>query len=144
MCCCSVPVQGLLAAILGNGDICIYAVPSLSHIYKLQQQQQEQLQQQEQAQQVAAAAEQAGGVGGFEVVTESAAAAPASSSSSPLALRLQPLVRLQYQQHMLGSLAACCEWLPTAPHDKLLVGCSDGKVNIWKLPLSPGEMKGGC
>jgi hypothetical protein len=43
---------------------------------------------------------------------------------------------------MLGSLPSCIEWWPEPPHDKLLMGCWDGRVAIWQLPLSPGERLG--
>lgn len=102
----NVPLQGLLAAALANGDVVVWGVPTAGYL----------LQQQQQA--------------GVKVLS----------------------LQLPYVWHMQsaavgGSLSSCCSWLPSAPHDKLLVGYWDGNVVIWQLSVlggPDGECGGGA
>jgi general transcription factor 3C polypeptide 2 len=109
----TVPLQGLLAAALGNGDVVVWGVPTIQCLLDLASQQQQPDAQQQQQQTLQA-----------------------------LSLRL-PFVWQMPSAAVGGSLASCCSWLPTAPHDKLLVGCYDGNVVIWQLSLgAQGEPTG--
>lgn len=124
-----IPLQGLLAAVLGNGDVVIWAVPTIQYLLDLaspqtqqqpaaegeakqQQQQGDQQQQQQQA---------------------------STAFSGALSLKLQPVMQLS-SSDVCGSLASCCSWLPAAPWDQMLVGHWDGNVSIWRLPTAAGEL----
>jgi hypothetical protein len=101
----------LLAAALGSGDVVVWGVPTTQYLLDLASQQQQQQPGKQQQQQTAQA----------------------------LSLRL-PYVWQMPSAAVGGSLSSCCSWLPSAPHDKLLVGCYDGNVVIWQLSLgSQGE-----
>jgi hypothetical protein len=114
----AVPLQGLLAAVLGNGDVIVWAVPTIAYLLEV--------------------AEEAG---------VSAASAPQQQQQQqdlqqpvqPLSLQLTPLMQLPCSA-VGGSMASCCSWLPATPHDQLLVGCWDGNVAIWQLPTTAGGL----
>lgn len=106
------PLQGLLAAALGNGDVVVWGVPSTQCLLDLAKQQQQQ--------------QVAGG-----------------AADRALSLKL-PFIWQMPAAAVGGSLCSCCSWLPSAPHDKLLVGCWDGNVVIWQLSLgTQGAPRGG-
>lgn len=105
-----VPVQGLLAAALANGDVVVWGVPAAHHLIHLAQQQ---------------------------VPQPDQAAQAGQTGQQPCALSLRlPYVWQMRSAAVGGSLSSCCSWLPTAPHNKLLVGCWDGHVVIWQLSMS--------
>jgi len=107
------PLQGLLAAALGNGDVVVWGVPTTQCLLDLAQQEQQQQ------------------------VTGGAA-------DRALSLWL-PFTWQMPAAAVGGSLCSCCSWLPSAPHDKLLVGCWDGNVVIWQLSLGPqGALRRGA
>lgn len=109
----TVPLQGLLAAALANGDVVVWGVPTVQYLLDCAAQQTQQTQQQQQQQQTPQA----------------------------LSLRLPPVWHMR-SAAVGGSLGSCCSWLPTYPHDKLLVGCWDGNVVIWQLSMEPtGEQQ---
>lgn len=112
------PLQGLLAAALANGDVVVWGVPTIQHLLDCagqQPQQQQQQQPHEQQDQMAQA----------------------------LSLRL-PYVWHMPAAAVGGSLSSCCSWLPSHPHNKVLVGCWDGNVVIWQLTLgAQGERRRG-
>jgi hypothetical protein len=102
-----VPLQGLLAACLANGDVVVWAVPTIQHLLdcaEQHQQHQQQVQEQEQQQE------------------------------QVLSLQL-PYVWQMASAAVGGSLCSCCSWLPSYPHNKLLVGCWDGNVVVWQLSV---------
>jgi len=158
-------LQGVLAAVLGDGSVQVYAVPAMHHLASLAEagagasgaapkQQQERMGQQQKSkqrrpkqQQQADSADEA--MPDADEQSEAAAeghTADASGSSSVAAaaaaagcsvLDLKPVASLTPDQ-MGGSLASCCAWLPAAPHNCLLVGCWDGHVAVWRLPTEQG------
>ena len=111
-------LSGLLAAVLGDGSVHVYAVPSAAHLTAIAAQHAQRRQQQ-----------QPEGDGG-----EGSAAAAAAAAACPV-LDLEPFAALRPDQ-MDGSLASCCRWWPAPPHDKLVVGCWDGHVAVWQLPVA--------
>jgi hypothetical protein len=114
----TVPLQGLLAAALANGDVVVWGVPTIQYLLDCaeQQPQQQQQQQQQQEQQQ-------------------------DQTTQALSLRM-PYVWHMPSAAVGGSLSSCCSWLPSYPHNKVLVGCWDGNVVIWQLSLgAQGETR---
>jgi hypothetical protein len=117
----AVPLQGLLAAVLGNGDVVVWAVPTITYLQEL--------------------AEDAGV--GVAAVQQQQQQQDVQQPVQPLSLQLSPLMQLPCSA-VGGSMGSCCSWLPAAPHDQLLVGCWDGNVAIWQLPTTSGGLDRGC
>ncbi|KAF8072695.1 RPL3 [Scenedesmus sp. PABB004] len=126
------PLAGVVAAVLGSGDVAVWAVPTAACLLELGR--------------AAAGEQQAHAPRGAAAAAAAAPAADAgaadgavmlASGGEPLSLRLAPIMLLPAAA-VGGSLASCCAWLPMPPHDQLLVGCWNGNVAIWKLPTAPG------
>ncbi|GBF89613.1 hypothetical protein Rsub_02331 [Raphidocelis subcapitata] len=117
------PLQGVLAAVLGDGSVQVYAVPAMHHLAALRPPNQQQQQRR-----------QAGDAGADDDAARAAAAAAAAGCA---VLDLPPVASLS-PDAAAGSLASCCAWVPAAPHDLLLVGGWDGHVEVWRLPTAPG------
>lgn len=141
----SIPPAGILAAVLGDGSINVYAVPSAEYLATLQAQGQRQQQQQQQHQQQPADM-QASDLGqpqhaqpSSPQVQPSSTAASLSANRRPCVLHMKPWMTLSSQQ-IAGSIGSCCSWHPCAPHDKLLVSSWDGYVMMWRLPVVEGTL----
>ncbi|KAK9840129.1 hypothetical protein WJX74_003899 [Apatococcus lobatus] len=102
------PRLGLLAAALGNGQLVVYDVPCPPSEHQQ-----------------------------ADVANKHAASTsrPASPTSDPCICDLQPLACSDAicSQPSGPSLPSCLDWLPTWPHDLLVVGCWDGTVIIYRL-----------
>lgn len=55
-------------------------------------------------------------------------------SATPTAVSIKPSVVLG-KDDMQGSIVSSVDWLPSSPHDLVLLGCWDGFISIWQLPL---------
>jgi hypothetical protein len=62
---------------------------------------------------------------------------PPAGAGAPAVVRPLPVASLVAAQ-LGGSLPAVVDWLPSAPFDKLLVGCWDGSVAVLRLNPSAG------
>jgi hypothetical protein len=147
-------LQGILAAVLGDGCVAVYTVPSIERLEELaslrhqgQQRQRRQRRQQpgqqgrgscsKEASDEEMADPDAAADGGSGWQADGAAVAEAAAAAGVALLDLEPAAAL-VPEAMGGSLASCCQWCPSAPHDTLLVGCWDGHVCIWQLPTAAG------
>lgn len=118
--CGGVPLQGLLAAVLGSGDVVVWAAPTVGCLLSL----------------VTGTAQQAAH---SDPACAAQAEEPRSSAQQalrqPISLRLPPFMTLAASATG-GAPATRCAWHPRAPHDQLLVGACDGGVAIWALPTN--------
>jgi general transcription factor 3C polypeptide 2 len=109
--------------VLGNGDVLLWAVPTIQYLLDLAGSSIEESDAAMQEQNPDGAAAQ-----GTEQQQQ--------QQHGALSLQLKPLMVLAASA-VGGSLASCCRWLPAAPHDQMLVGFWDGQVAIWRLSPSP-------
>lgn len=56
------------------------------------------------------------------------------STETPLAVAIKPSVILG-KEDMQGSIVSSVDWLPSSPYDLVLLGCWNGFISIWQLPL---------
>lgn len=108
------PRLGLLCAALGDGSVCIWAVPQPSALHQHLV---------------------------LRDNTQGHAAAAASSLSETYphtTVDAVPIAKIA-SIHLNGSMPNRVDWLPDEPHDLLLIGCWDGSVALVKLMLSQGS-----
>lgn len=59
-------------------------------------------------------------------------------NSNETFVKIQPQL-LIHASDLCGSMPSCLDWLAVWPHNLILIGCWDGSVSIWSLPVKPGS-----
>ena len=117
---------GLLAAAMGDGRVCVYAVPF------------------EGDDRISAARARSGsGSGSGSGARHGAKGGPREGGGGFALLTLPPVAEATVLAER-GSMPSSVQWHPVAPHDVLLAGCWDGSVALFALTSGSGSGGGGA